>query len=434
MPTRSGRDYSLTSFNMFSKFQNSTPSNNTVPHLDSPSRDARSPFDIITNQMMKMFDQLELNLNSRLNQLSLSSSSHAPVATTSTLKQEVSTEEISDQLQSPPSLNSSTISTSNPLPPLSSISKHKWPIFSGDSSSFIDWKAQFLAVLCASELAPLYDPLLDDLMYPTTRGDIMAYDVQLYSRLITALPSKSSFIGASEYRSKGLALWHALTQEHESTGSYSHLDHLLSSFYSSSLQRENSESVDAYWNRFFALVRKIQRDRNAPNFSKEYIRRRFLTSLGAGFEFIVEDANNDRLSPAFLNYSDEELKCNLRKIHLNKSTPAANTVTVSAMGYANAAVSQKKGQVLDEGIQICLAAQDAKLDAIKDMFVTHTDSLNKCILALSQSKQRRLKYCWTHGENYSHKSDECKSPVTGHQIDATWKNRKNGSEKTVKKE
>jgi len=430
--------------------------------------------------MMNFFDHLESNLNSRLNQLSLSSSYQPTSATITILKKEEPAEmNMIDQTKggvdlgqnmlapgddpsenctpqggnpcqnfssantdatthdksiAPTSLNSSTVSMSNPLPPLSTISKHKWPIFSGDSSSFIDWKAQFLAVLCASELAPLYDPLLDDLMCPTTRDDIMVYDVQLYSRLITALPPKSSFIGASEYRSKGLALWHAITQEHESTGSYSHLDHLSSSFYSSSLQRESSESVDAYWNRFYSLVRKIQLDRNAPNFSKDYIRRRFLTSLGAGFEFIVEDANNERLSPALLNYSDEELKCYLRKIHLNKSTPAANTVTVSAMGYVNAAVSQKKAQVLDEGIQICLATQDAKLDAITNMFITHTESLNKCIATLSQSKQRRLKYCWTHGENYSHKSDECKSPGTGHQIDATWKNRKNGSEKTVKKE
>ena len=427
MPTRSGRDYSL--FNMFSKFQ-TTPSNDTAPLVDSPSRDARSPFDIVTNRMMKMFDQLESNLNSRLNQMSLSSSLQTPTVSISNSKQV----EPTDQIQNTPSLvlSSSNLS-SNTLPTLAAISKHKWPTFSGDISTFLEWKAQFLAILCASELAPLYDDSVDDLIQPTTRNDVRPNDIQLYSRIIAALPTNNSFIGSSDYRSKGLALWHALTQEHESTGSYSHLDHLLSSFYSSTFRRENSESIDSYWNRYFNLVKKIQLDPKSPPFSNEYVRKRFITTLGSGFEFIVEDANNERLSPSLLICSDEELKINLRKIHMNKTLSSSSTATVSSFGYAHAAIAQKQEQAPDK-IQTCLAAQDAKLDAITNMFIAHTESLNKCIAALSQTKQQRLKYCWTQGENHSHKSHECKTPGTGHQMDATWKNRKNGSDKSVKKE
>ena len=108
---------------------------------------------------------------------------------------------------------------STSFPPLTAISKHKWPTFNGATEDFLKWKAQFLAVLCSSELAPLYDASVDNLIMPSTRADVITYDIQLYSRIIAALPSSNSFIVSAEYRSKGLALWHALGQEHESTGS-----------------------------------------------------------------------------------------------------------------------------------------------------------------------------------------------------------------------
>ena len=110
--------------------------------------------------MMNFFYQLELNLNSRLNQLSLSSSSHSPVATTSNLKQEVSTEKYHGSSPQIP-LSNPTLKT---FPPLGKTVKLKWPTYSGDHSHFESWKHQFLAVLCASELAALFDRISDNLI------------------------------------------------------------------------------------------------------------------------------------------------------------------------------------------------------------------------------------------------------------------------------
>jgi hypothetical protein len=46
----------------------------------------------------------------------------------------------------------------------------------------------------------------------------------------------------------------------------------------------------------------------------------------------------------------------------------------------------------------------------------------------SKNKPRtnRKHYCWTHG-SCNHSSDRCKFPIEGHQMDATFYNRKNGS-------
>ena len=46
----------------------------------------------------------------------------------------------------------------------------------------------------------------------------------------------------------------------------------------------------------------------------------------------------------------------------------------------------------------------------------------------SKNKPRtnRKHYCWTHGSG-NHSSDRCKFPIEGHQMDATFYNRKNGS-------
>jgi len=60
---------------------------------------------------------------------------------------------------------------STSFPPLTAISKHKWPTFNGATENFLEWKAQFLAVLCSTELAPLYDASVDNLIMPSTRAD-----------------------------------------------------------------------------------------------------------------------------------------------------------------------------------------------------------------------------------------------------------------------
>ena len=330
---------------------------------------------------------------------------------------------------------------STSFPPIAAISKHKWPTFSGTSDTFLEWKAQFLAVLCSTELAPLYDASVDNLIMPSTRADVIPYDIQLYSRIIAALPASNSFIGSAEYRSKGLALWHALGQEHESTGSYSRLDNLLSTFYSPSLSRSDSETNDTYWNRYFSLVRKITSDPNAPPFSRDYIRKKFITTLGTGFEYIRKDANNERLALTLLICSDEELKSILRKVNMNKSSNSAvNISTVSAYGYgthhANAvnavkpptsALTSDRTPVDPRIDTLCtLAANTAKLLA------EHSTILNKCVAALNKPT-RSLQYCWTHG-GCNHKSADCRTKAVGHQDTATLKDRKGGSERNLKRE
>ena len=218
------------------------------------------------------------------------------------------------QIQSLPSLVLSSDPTLKTLPPLGEIVKLKWPTYSGVHSLFESWKHHFLAVLCASELAALFDRISDNLINygDVTEDDVFfKYEDQLYSRIISSLPTSNAFIEAAEYRSRGLALWHALLEDNNSIGSTFNTNILLPAFYS--LERSTGESVDSYWNRFQNHLRKILRDPSVK-LEKDHIRRQFLTSLGPDCEFLGSDVENESLDGKWLSYSDEQLKAELRKI------------------------------------------------------------------------------------------------------------------------
>ena len=52
---------------------------------------------------------------------------------------------------------------------------------------------------------------------------------------------------------------------------------------------------------------------------------------------------------------------------------------------------------------------------------------------IQQNRVGHTKYCWTHGL-YNHTSNECRNKKEGHQDNATFKNRMNGSNKGIKNE
>jgi len=230
-------------------------------------------------------------------------------------------------------------------------------------------------------------------------------------------------------------LWHALLQDNNSIGSTFNTNILLPAFYA--LERSKDESVDSYWNRFQTQVRRILRDPSIK-LEKSHIRRQFLLSLGTDFEFLGADIENESLNAKWLCYSDEELKSELRKIQQNKKINPCSPATTAAFGYAHAMKTEGlKPAQMDSNF----SNQEVKIDALCTLvadqakaMTAQTEALNKCVLGLNSKSQSRLKYCWTHGENFTHNSSECKKQTTGHHLDATWKNRMGGSNRTVKRE
>ena len=246
------------------------------------------------------------------------------------------------------------------------------------------------------------------------------------------------FFKAFNYRGKGVTLWHAIHQDYRSRGSHAHIQAQLAFFYSDALVRKPSESVDDYWNRFQNLVRQLLQSPEPHTFSQLYFRKRSLTTLGTGFEYLVEDEKNLRLDPALLQCSDVHLISQLREIQANKSSSVSPTV--ASVGYANAA--KPTPQSVPASTTAPVQTDDPNLEVFRTLFIEQakymtdqTEAINKCVQALgSKSQPTRLKYCWTHGGNFSHHSGECKKPADGHKKEATWKNRMEGSDKNVKSE
>jgi hypothetical protein len=199
---------------------------------------------------------------------------------------------------------------------LGKISKQEFPKFDGDPSTFPSFQYRFIAALCASELAPLYDQANDSLVgynFYINDSNFLQYEIQLYARLLQALPDSSTFIQSTEYRSRGVALWHALLEDNNSTGAVHNTYILLPAFYA--LRREQSESIDAYWNRFHAQLIKLRRDPNAPILSASHVRQQFLITLGGTeFAFLKNDWENSSLDEKWMNFTDGELKSALRLV------------------------------------------------------------------------------------------------------------------------
>jgi len=239
-------------------------------------------------------------------------------------------------------------------------------------------------------------------------------NVYLYSKIILALPPGNTFIKAFNYRGKGITLWHAIHQDFRSRGSHSHIQSLLAFFYSKALVRDTSESVDDYWNRFQHLVRQLINNPESHTFSQGYLRKRFLATLGNGFEYLVEDEQNKRLDPALLHCTDVELISLLREIQANKSVSYSETLAshgYGVTGHANAlkpASTNTVSHVHEHDPRIdtlcSLVTEQAKLLA------DHSTALAKCITALGKTSKPSVtsKYCWTHG-GCNHVSADCRT-------------------------
>jgi hypothetical protein len=322
------------------------------------------------------------------------------------------------------------------IPPIGKRAKYDFPSFSGDPTTFKSWKARFIAAISASELKPLYDRATESLvLYGVYVDDdnFQEYDVQLYARLLQALPDSSSFIHSTEFLSQGLALWHALLEDNNSTGNV-HTTHLLvPAFYA--LHRNVGESVDDYWNRFSSHVRDIRRDPKAPKLDSEHLRQQFLITLGGvEFAFLKTDWENSSLDPKWMIYSDGELKSALRLIQQAKSS--ASVETVGSHGYANATKSKPDTTNTvksDPGPDPCF---DALYNLVVDqskVLQEHSTLLREYKESRQRPRTNRNKYCYTHGL-CSHTSKECNTRAADHQEGATFKNRMGGSTKGIKQE
>jgi hypothetical protein len=325
-------------------------------------------------------------------------------------------------LQTPETTNSPTILEPQ-FPPLC-VTKHKWPIYNGKIEDFGKWKVSFMAVICASELSRLYDSGKKDLV----KACPVDYDLQLYSRIISCLPEDDIFKEAQEYMGRGIALWRAILSDREPIDSTMAATTLLAEFHST-IQRIPTESIEEYWIRFNKLVERINKI-GPSHLDKKTIRIRFLTTLGDGFAFIMEKLQREDLDPWYFSSSDSDLKNYLKRVQSNQSTTnsaAPGTATIGSMGYSvHAAVSSTQSDKVSM-LQADIKAHGVQLDII-------TKSLATMSKQLDNRQRRRLQYCYSCGENDTHRSDKCTKQKEGHRTDATWTNRLGGSTASVRKE
>jgi len=349
-----------------------------------------------------------------------------------------------DPLQNFSSANANATGAQSPrhIPPMSKIVKYEYPKLGEDPALFETWRSRFIASICATELMPLYDRTTQSLVqygFYIEDDNFTKYEVQLYSRLLQALPDSSSFIRSHEYLSKGIALWHALLEDNNSTGAVHNTHILLPALYA--LHRKPQESVDTYWNRFRLHVTNIRRDPNAPKLEPSHLRLQFLITLGgAEFAFLKTDWENSSLDSKWMTLSDGELKSTLRLIQQAKTSSTAETVAHD--GFENAVKSGSTVQANSDRTHPdrTLAHSDPRIDTLcilaadtAKLLAEHSTILNKCVSALNKPTRTYTKYCWTHG-GCNHSSSECRKKATGHQDTASWTNRMGGSDRNVKRE
>jgi len=319
------------------------------------------------------------------------------------------------------------------LPPMAEISKRTFPIFDGEADSFDVWRTKFTTMVGTSELAPLFD-LKEKNIYNygvfIQDENFEKYELQLYSRIIEALPSSSTFIINPVHFPKGISLWHALVEAYDLASTAVSASILQQSFYS--LTRPEGETVDMYWNRFQTQLHKLQCAKGGKPEDQDLVRIQFLTSLKGEFEFLATDIRRESLDPKWRTLPDAKLITELRKIQQNEMT--APTATVSSLGYANALKpnigkqNHSQNQV-DDSIAAALISQGERLEAIATCVMACAESLSK--LSNRNQQKDRKRYCWSCGEQYGHSSKYCPNKKSGHQDGAHWKNRMEGSSATV---
>jgi hypothetical protein len=426
----------------------SAPSNN-VDESDqdnSPSSSSSSRLDYLSSQLTQVIRVVEGLSISVANILT------PPIISTN---QAVPSTPPSTSSTSPSSLLVASSSPSVPttvavmLPPIEKPSKQPFPLFDGESGNFRDWRVRFLAVISVSELQPLWDESSNSLVKYGVfleDGNFKKYDRQLFARLLTALPKSCSFVQSSEFNSRGLALWHTLLEDYDSSGGVHNTDVLMPAFYS--ISRDTHESVDAYWNRFQALVEDIQKDPSAPKLDRSHLRRHFLTTLGGDdFGFLKTDWENASLDPKWTRLSDAALKSELRVIQQVKSSSRSDTV--AAHGYAHAvklgtqfktSADLHKTSVgnlvtpTDPSVQSTVPHMANIVSLLEDL-TANSAKIEKRLEALEKPpklSETPTKYCFTHGLNFSHTGNECERRCPDHKAEATNRNRMGGSNKVAK--
>ena len=351
----------------------------------------------VTNQLSRLFQDLEEKLVSRVTKNVIASSRNSDITNQTSSRN-------SDINQSP----------ALRFPPLIKIVDLTYPSFNGEQDQFDQWKNHFLAIIAASELSPLIQD--DGLIYynqVVENDTLKLYDVRIYSRIISSLPTNSSFICSFYYRGKGIALWKALLQDNFSYEYTTRI--LLPAFYT--LCRSTEESVDGYFNRFQTHRLKLKRDPTV-SLTDTHIREQFLSMLGPEFEFLASGIQNRSLDKKWLDFSEEKLKQELRQILRNKATPS----TIGSCGYAHSMKTKPSDN--SEAIRLMFEEQNKML--VKAI-ASQTEALTKAI-ASKPRPERPEKYSWTHGINHSHTSKECKKPAPGHQQHATKDNKMGGKE------
>jgi len=170
----------------------------------------------------------------------------------------------------------------------SSDSKADWPKFNGDTKKFKHWHLAIIAQLSLAPWKELYDPTTNTLLKTTTNTSL---NEKLYAKILLCLEGQvfQDMVARKHLRANGLLLLTELSQTYRP----SHVPEVTAAKtveFWSTLKRSSHESVDAYYNRFQALLDDLE-EAGEPIPIHSAIRQ-FIFTLGNDFATIQ---NNYRI-------------------------------------------------------------------------------------------------------------------------------------------
>ncbi|MFN9981204.1 MAG: hypothetical protein ACK53Y_14865 [bacterium] len=170
----------------------------------------------------------------------------------------------------------------------SSDSKADWPKFNGDTKKFKHWHLAIIAQLSLAPWKELYDPTTNTLLKTTTNTSL---NEKLYAKILLCLEGQvfQDMVARKHLRANGLLLLTELSQTYHP----SHVPEVTAAKtveFWSTLKRSSHESVDAYYNRFQALLDDLE-EAGEPIPIHSAIRQ-FIFTLGNDFATIQ---NNYRI-------------------------------------------------------------------------------------------------------------------------------------------
>jgi hypothetical protein len=167
-------------------------------------------------------------------------------------------------------------------------SKSTWPKFSGDTKKFKHW---YLAIVAQLSLAPwsaFYDSTNNTLVKTTTDTVL---NEKLYAKLLLSLEGQvfQDMVARKHLRGNGLLLFTELSQTYHPCPVPEVIAAKTVEFWST-LKRSPKESIDAYYNRFQALLDDLE-EAGEPILLRSAIRQ-LIFKLGSDFAPIQ---NNHRI-------------------------------------------------------------------------------------------------------------------------------------------